>query len=157
MAQFIDFLNSGILHLVIGIFLVLKLYGTKPKNPNSLLHKYPTGMKLGAFALVIHGTYTLIAGFLNLGENSNSNWTAADQEIMVQQCIKASKTTHDEYPELVDEYCNCAIKEITTKFNKKDYLEIAKQGPEALQKYEYPAIRYCYYRLTKAIEQEKQK
>jgi hypothetical protein len=153
----VDVIFSGLPRLSIGIFLILLLYGAIPiKNTNSLISRHPNLMKIIAYILVISGSYTLINGFINLPDNQELEWSETDRKSMIKQCYDGSGALRDQYPELTHEYCTCAVKEITTKLKKNDYLNVQKQGKDAQLKYEYNVAKYCYFRYVKAMERAKQ-
>jgi len=165
MTQYLTYIFGSVSFLG-GVYMFLlsfKIYKPKHKTEEQRERMKKWHEKLGSFMkiasviLIINGAYDLIArnsDRYKIGQTEKTEWSASDNQVLVENCMRDAKTTATNYPIITREYCECSMGKIMSEITYTAYVESLKKPTDEQLKIIMPLIQECVDELRKRIDEE---
>jgi hypothetical protein len=157
----------GIPSFLGGLYLFLisfKIYRPKQATEEQKMKfdnwakKYGTITKIGSIIMILSGGYDLIVRDTNRYkvDSITRQWTSQDREVLVNNCMRDSKETGSNYPEITREYCECSMDKIIGAITIEEYEASLEKSIEEQKKEIMPLFKDCLTRLWQRIDSVKE-
>ena len=155
----------GLPIFLFGLYLFLisfKIYRPKHKTEkqkekfDTWLIKYGTLTKVASIIMILNGGYDLVINnpdkYKVTSNQTVRQWETGDREILINNCIRDSKTTGENYPTITKEYCECSMDKIMKAMTFKEYESSLSKPIEQQKKEIIPLFTDCLTRLRQRID-----